>query len=178
MHTCTLARLQTRSNRCCSLAHSIGATRACTATSLRTHACACKCVHARHLVPTFCACACVCMCLRRRAAAPASISEQRCGAFVGTFSSNFGRLAYELQLATSPLLPPTPIPPATPAQPTYLSLDSRDAMRGGSERRRDSEWVESRKSGAGRRDQGGARSWEAPPPLPPVSLDFPWYADP
>ena len=112
------------------------------------------------------------------AAAPASMSEQRCGAFVGTFSSNFGRLAYELQLATSPLPPPTPIPPATPARPTYSSLDSRDAMRGGSERRRESKWVESKKGGAGWRDQGGAHSWEAPPPLPPVSLDFPWYADP
>ena len=73
---------------------------------------------------------------------------QRCGVFVGTFSSNFGRLAYELQLSLSLL----------------FSNGSALPPGGGS-----------RSGGGGDGDDGVSSSTN---PLPPVSLDFPWFADP
>jgi hypothetical protein len=76
---------------------------------------------------------------------------QRCGVFVGTFSSNFGRLAYELQLSFSLLSSNgSALPPGS-------SSGSSSSV------------------GGGGGDDGVSSSTN---PLPPVSLDFPWFADP
>jgi hypothetical protein len=77
---------------------------------------------------------------------------QRCGVFVGTFSSNFGRLAYELQLSLSLLS----------SNGSALPPGSSSRSSGGS-------------GGGGGDDDGVSSSTN---PLPPVSLDFPWFADP